>query len=137
MGDEQRDGDGDINGDDGGDCDETLGFQDMVVRRSEERSEPCPVRRLGRLFCEQEFPKSSFTARRGREGGCSSSLGIDCQAVPPRWRPLGTITRRCARVDNGKWALGQTAFDSEVRQIAERCGGVPKILVPVTHNLEG
>ena len=38
MGDEQRDGDGDINGDDGGDCDETLGFQDMVVVLAE-RSE--------------------------------------------------------------------------------------------------
>jgi hypothetical protein len=54
--------------------------------------------------------------------GCSSSLGIECQAVPFRWRPLGTIARRCARVGNGKWALGQTASDSEVRQIAERCG---------------
>jgi hypothetical protein len=57
--------------------------------------------------------------------------------VPFRWRPLGTIARRCARVGNGKWALGQTASDSEVRQIAERCGEAqPKILVPVTHNLE-
>lgn len=134
MGDEQRDGDCDIDGDDGGDCDETLGFQDMVVRRSDEQSEPCPVRRL---FYTQKSQSLPLPLDEGEKAGCSSSLGIDCQAVPPRWRPLGTIARRCARVENGKWALGQTAFDSEVRQIAERCGGVPKILVPVTHNLEG
>ena len=56
MGDEQRDGDCDIDGDDGGDCDETLGFQDMVVRRSDEQSEPCPVRRLFYTQKSQSLP---------------------------------------------------------------------------------
>lgn len=100
-----------------------------------QRSDQNPVRLED--SSTNRIPSLPLPLDEGEKAGCSSSLGIDCQAVPPRWRPLGTIARRCARVDDGKWALGQTAFDSEVRQIAERCGGVPKILVPVTHNLEG
>jgi hypothetical protein len=55
MGDEQRDGDGDVDGDDGGEGDETMGFQDMVLQRSEARSEPCPVRRLSTSRVPQVF----------------------------------------------------------------------------------
>jgi hypothetical protein len=55
MGDKQRAGDSDACVGDDGDSDETLGFQDMVVERSEERSEPCPVRKLSTNRIPQVF----------------------------------------------------------------------------------
>ena len=106
MGDEQRDGDCDIDGDDGGDYDETLGFQDMVVRRSEERSEPCPVRRL---FYKQNSPSLPLPLDEGEKAGCSSST-ISRYRLPGRAVSVAPARYDCTSVRaGGKRQVGARA----------------------------